>query len=75
MEKYIPQDKLSKKKKRELNQARRGSWGGLSPVTRRTENPRAYNRRKAQRREKDELTFVPFLFSESDCRLEKTTRL
>ena len=75
MERFIPYEKLSKKKKRELNQAKRGSWGGLSPVTRRTENPRAYNRRKAQRREKDELTFVPFLFSGSDCRLEKTTCL
>ncbi len=50
MEKYIPFEKLSKKKQRELNVQRRGSWGGLNPVTRRPPNPKAYNRKKAQRR-------------------------
>ena len=49
MEKFIPYDKLSKKKQRELNAQKRGSWGGLNPVTRKPENPKAYNRRKAQK--------------------------
>ena len=48
MEKFIPYEKLSKKKKRVLDAARRGSWGGLSPVTRRPENPKAYKRKKAR---------------------------
>lgn len=48
MTKFIPYEKLSKKKQRELNAAKRGSWGGLNPVTRRPENPKAYNRQKAQ---------------------------
>ena len=53
MEKFIPYEKLSKKKQRELDAQRRGSWGGLNPVTRKPENPRAYNRRKAQNWKKD----------------------
>ena len=48
MEKFIPYEKLSKKQKRALDAARRGSWGGLSPVTRRAENPKAYQRKKAR---------------------------
>ena len=48
MEKFIPYEKLSKKQKRALDAARRGSWGGLSPVTRRAENPKAYKRKKAR---------------------------
>ena len=53
MEKFIPYEKLSKKERRKQNQARRGSWGAVSPVTRRSKNPRAYNRRKAQSWKKD----------------------
>lgn len=48
MKKYIPTDKLSKKAKKELNAAKRGSWNGLNPVTRRSPNPRAYDRNKAK---------------------------
>jgi hypothetical protein len=44
--KFIPYEKLSKKKKKEADRARRGSWGALSPVTRRPANPRAYKRTK-----------------------------
>jgi hypothetical protein len=53
MEKYTPYEKLSKKKKRELNARRRGSWGGLKPITRRPENPKAYDRKKARKRGDD----------------------
>ena len=53
MEKYIPYEKLSKKKQRELNARRRGSWNGLDPVTRKAKNPKAYNRQKARKRSDD----------------------
>lgn len=33
MEKFIPYEKLSKKKKRELNKRKRKDWGNISPVT------------------------------------------
>lgn len=48
MEKWIPYEKLSKKKQRELDAKRRGSWGGLNPVTRKPPNPKAYNRKQAR---------------------------
>lgn len=60
MEKFIPFDKLSKKKQREQNAKRRGSWHGLNPVTRKPENSRAYNRQKARKWNEDSMT-VPFV--------------
>ncbi len=53
MERFIPYEKLSKKKKRELDLKRRGGWGGLNPVTRKPANPKAYDRKKAQSWKKD----------------------
>ena len=61
MEKFIPYEKLSKKKQRELNAMKRGTWGSFNPVTRKPQNPKAYNRRAAQRW-KDDSSSVPFLF-------------
>lgn len=61
MEKFIPYEKLSKKKQRELNAMKRVTWGSFNPVTRKPANPKAYNRRTAQRW-KDDSSFVPFLF-------------
>ena len=48
MEKFVPFEKLSKKKQRERNAQKRGTWGVLSPVTRKPQNPKAYNRKKLQ---------------------------
>ena len=62
MEKFIPYDKLSKKAKRELDARRRGTWGGLSPVTRKPPNPKAYDRNKAKRRKYDDFDSSPCLF-------------
>lgn len=53
MEKFIPYEKLSPKERRKLDNARRGSWGGLNPVTRKPVNSRAYNRKRAQDWKKD----------------------
>ena len=50
MEKFIPKEKLSKKEKRKLNLAKRGSWGGINPVTRKPENPKKYKRKKGSKR-------------------------
>lgn len=49
MEQFISYKKLSKKNQRELNRKKRGTWGALNPVSRKPENPKAYNRRKARR--------------------------
>jgi len=61
MEKFIPYEKMSKKQQRAIDARRRGSWNGLNPVTRKPQNPKAYNRRKAQQWN-DNSTAVPFLF-------------
>ena len=49
MEKFVSYEKLSKKKKREYDLKRRKTWNGINAVTRKPENPKAYNRQKAQR--------------------------
>ena len=60
MEKFVPFEKLSKKKQKELNARKRGSWNGINPVTRRPENVKAYNRKKA-RNWSDDSVSVPFV--------------
>ncbi len=53
MEKYVPYEKRSKKERRRLDNAGRNTWGPLNPVTRKSENSKVYNRRKAQSWKKD----------------------
>ena len=53
MEKFIPYEKLSKKERQKINRAKRATWGDLNPVTRKPENSKAYNRRRAQAWKKD----------------------
>ena len=50
MEKFIPYEKLSKKKRKELDSKKRGVWQ-MNPVTRRPENPKAYKRKKTHLRD------------------------
>ena len=53
MEKFIPYEKLSRKEKRKLDSARRGTWGSINPVTRKPQNSKAYNRSKARNWKRD----------------------
>jgi len=46
---FVPLSKQSKQSKKEFHAQKRGSWGGVSPVTRTPPNPKAYNRRKTGR--------------------------
>ena len=48
MRKIIPYEKLSKKEKLKINATHRNTWGSLNPVTRKPQNSKAYNRRRAQ---------------------------
>lgn len=59
MKQMIPYIKLSKKKRRELNAKKRVTWG-FSPVTRRKENAKAYNRKKAKQTDEDVPDASPF---------------
>lgn len=46
MEKFVPFEKMSKRRQREENQRKRSNWGNISPVTRKSENKKIYNRKK-----------------------------
>ena len=54
MKEFIPYEKLSKKEKRKIDQARRQTWGELNPVTRKPENSKAYNRNKTRNWKRDD---------------------
>ena len=62
MEKFIPYEKLSKKKRRELDRQRRNDWGELKPVTRRIESGKIYKRKKAKPEEESDFAFSYFSF-------------
>lgn len=49
MKQMVSYAKLSKKAKREIDSKRRGSWYGLSPVTRKPAPAKAYNRNREKR--------------------------
>ena len=48
MEKFVAYEKLSKKKQKELNKAKRGTWGVMSPITKVKPSAKVYNRKKKQ---------------------------
>lgn len=48
MGKFVPYEKMSKKQKREINKEKRNLWE-INPVTRKSENKKAYNRKKLRR--------------------------
>ncbi len=59
--KFVPYEKLSKKKQREYDKMKRITWGCLNPVTRNTANPKAYDRKKARKWNPEDVQSVPFL--------------
>ncbi len=73
MDRFIPYEKLSKKKKKERNAEKRNTWT-ISPVTRRPENPKAYSRKKAQNWKDDLSDSVPYLFKASAFCFSKERR-
>lgn len=52
---FVPFEKLSKKKQRELNKQRRTTWGNFDPTTRKPENSKAYNRNKRKEMDRREV--------------------
>lgn len=55
MPKFIPYEKCSKKKRREADKGKRGSWGTVNPVTRKPEKSNVYDRTKQTRRWKADI--------------------
>ena len=66
MEKFIPYEKLSKKEKRKIDAAKRGTWGDLNPVTRKPQNSKAYNRRRTRDWKKEYPDLRPCFFCALD---------
>lgn len=54
MEHFIPYKKLSKKAKRALDLQKRGSWGGVRPVSRTEPDARGYRRHEKHRRREEQ---------------------
>ena len=42
---FVPRDKMSKKARKELNRSRRATWE-FSPVTKKVESRKVYNRKR-----------------------------
>jgi hypothetical protein len=61
MNRFIPYEKLSKKKQRELNARKRSGWAGLNPVTRKPADPGVYDRKKARQWSDDSSSTAPFV--------------
>jgi hypothetical protein len=58
MIRFIPREKLSKRAREALDRAKRTSWDGINPVTRKVENKKIYTRKKSPRWYYDESTGI-----------------
>ena len=61
MNRFLTYEKMGKREKRALDNAKRLSWEGVKPVTRTVENKKIYNRKKSPHRYEDDGTGI-FLF-------------
>ena len=59
MPKFIPREKLGKKARRSLDAGKRATWG-FSPVTRKVETKKYYDRKKSARVWKDDFGMSAF---------------
>ena len=48
MAKFVAYEKLSKKKQKELNKSKRGTWGMMAPITKVKPSAKVYSRKKKQ---------------------------
>ena len=55
-DKFVPQDKMSKKAQKELNDKKRGTWGNTNPVTKVQPNKKAYDRKRDKKIVDESLT-------------------
>lgn len=63
MEKFVPYEKLSKRKKKEIDRKKRSTWGIINPTTRKTPDPKEYKRKKFRfNGDDDQWNGINFLF-------------
>ena len=65
MTRFVPREKMGKKARRELDSRQRRTWQ-YSPVTRRVESRKLYNRKRLSRETPDTRSFGFFLFWRKD---------
>lgn len=53
MKQHVPLKKQSKKAQKEYHAKQRGSWYGISPVTRTVPNGKAYDRNRVKRTDRE----------------------
>lgn len=46
---FVPYEKLSKKKQKEIDAQKRRTWGEICPITRKTKNLTVYNRQNEKK--------------------------
>lgn len=61
MANFIPREKLSKKARKELDKQKRTTWA-FSPVTKKVESKKVYQRKKTAHAWKDDFSMSGFLF-------------
>lgn len=59
---FVPLEKSSKKAQREFFKKQRGTWGAISPVTRKSPEPKAYKRKRIHKGDADEHPVVDFFY-------------
>ena len=62
MEKFVPYEKMSKRKQRVFNQKQRRDWGLTNPATRKEKNVKAYDRKKLRSMDRKGQWDEAFLF-------------
>ena len=68
MDRFVPRDKLSKKERKKRDAEKRNTWA-FSPVTRKIESKKLYNRKRISRTDRDDgtgdllLSWIHFLSS------------
>ena len=60
MKRFVPEEKMSKRARKDLHRKRRRTWA-ISPVTRKPDNPKAYKRKKVQPDDDDFIKRLNFL--------------
>ena len=58
MQPFLPREKMCKRDRRALDASKRTTWDNINPVTRKTENKKAYNRKKSPRSYHDDSTGI-----------------
>ncbi|MCI6616701.1 hypothetical protein [Ruminococcus sp.] len=72
MKKFVPYEKLSKSKKRELDRKKRVTWGSVNPVTRKVESKKLYKRKSRNFTDySDGFGTFTFLLRTKNSRLKK----